>query len=132
MTDAPRSNASSGDMPPEQFRAAAHKAADWVADYLADMERYPVLAQTEPGAIRRRLPSRPPQQGERMETILADFESTIVPGITHWNHPGFFAYFAITGSGPGIIGELLMAALNVNGMLWKTSPAATELEDVSL
>ncbi|HEX4841908.1 MAG TPA: pyridoxal-dependent decarboxylase [bacterium] len=132
MKDASRSRAPSGDMPPEQFRAAAHKAADWVADYLAEMERYPVLAQTVPGAIRRRLPSRPPQQGERMETILADFESTIVPGITHWNHPGFLAYFAITGSGPGIIGELLMAALNVNGMLWKTSPAATELEDVTL
>lgn len=121
-----------GDMSPEEFRAAAHQAVEWVADYLGHPERYPVLAKTPPGAIQAMLPALPPQSGERMARILEEFDSTILPGITHWNHPGFFAYFGITGSGPGIIGELLIAALNVNGMLWKTSPAATELEDVTL
>lgn len=121
-----------GDMSPEEFRTFGHQAVDWVADYLAGVGDFPVLARTEPGAIRRRLPATPPRSGEPMQAILADFQSTVVPGITHWNHPAFFAYFAITGSGPGILGELLTAALNVNGMLWKTSPAATELEEVVL
>jgi aromatic-L-amino-acid decarboxylase len=116
-------------MPPEEFRRFGHQAVDWVADYLAGVGRYPVLARTEPGAIRSALPVAPPRGPESMEAILADFQSTVVPGITHWNHPAFFAYFAITGSGPGILGELLASALNVNGMLWKTSPAATELEE---
>lgn len=132
MTDRSHAGALLGDMNPEEFRASAHRAVDWVVNYLTDTARYPVLAKTVPGAIREQLPSQPPKTGERMEAILADFESAIMPGITHWNHPGFFAYFAITGSAPGIIGELLSAALNVNGMLWKTSPAATELEEVTL
>ncbi len=121
-----------GDMSPDEFRMSGLRVVEWIAEYLAHMERYPVLATTKPGAIRRALPPSPPRQGESMDGILADFESTILPGVTHWNHPGFFAYFAITGSGPGILGELLTAALNVNGMLWKTSPAATELEEVTL
>ncbi len=121
-----------GDMSPEEFRKFGYRAVDWVADYLARVGQYPVLARTEPGAIRRSLPASPPNDPEPMDTILADFQSRILPGITHWNHPAFFAYFAITGSGPGILGELLAAALNVNGMLWKTSPAATELEEVTL
>lgn len=121
-----------GDMPTEEFEEYGRRAVEWVAEYLAHPERYPVLAQVEPGALRGSLPATPPRAGESMEAILTDFDRTIVPGITHWNHPSFFAYFAITGSGPGILGELLAAALNVNGMLWKTSPAATELEEVAL
>jgi aromatic-L-amino-acid decarboxylase len=119
-----------GDMPEAEFIEHGRRAVEWVAMYLAHPDRYPVLAQIAPGAIRGALPDNPPRMGEGMEAIIADFERTIIPGITHWNHPSFFAYFAITGSAPGILGELLSAALNVNGMLWKTSPAATELEEV--
>jgi aromatic-L-amino-acid/L-tryptophan decarboxylase len=119
-------------MDPEAFRRYAHDAVDWIADYLAHPGRYPVQREIEPGTIRSGLPPSPPEAPEPMDAILADFERVIVPGVTHWNHPGFFAYFAITASGPGIIGELLAAALNVNAMLWRTAPAATELEDVTL
>ncbi len=121
-----------GDMPADEFRQAGYQIVDWIADYLAHPERYPVLAQVEPGDIQGRLPLHPPDKPELMAPILADIERLIVPGITHWNHPAFFAYFSITGSGPGILGELLTAALNVNAMLWRTSPAATELEEVVL
>jgi len=127
-----RSEPAFGDMGPDEFRAYGTTVVEWIASYLGEVDRYPVLAKTKPGAIRRALPAAPPAHGEPMEAILKDFETTILPGVTHWNHPGFFAYFAITGSGPGILGELLTAALNVNGMLWKTSPAATELEEITL
>ena len=121
-----------GDMDPEAFRREAHRLADWIADYLADPERYPVLSRVAPGDIVRALPSDAPEQGESFDRIFEDFERVILPGITHWNHPGFFAYFAITGSAPGILAEFLSAALNVQAMLWRTSPAATELEEVTL
>lgn len=121
-----------GDMTAEDFRRYGHRLIEWIADYLEEIERYPVLARVRPGEIRSRLPRRPPLTPEPMDAILEDFETVILPGITHWNHPGFLAYFAITGSEPGILGELLSAALNVNAMLWKTSPAATELEEVVL
>src|SRR5687767_7989683 len=121
-----------GDMDPEAFRREAHRVADWVADYLAAPDRFPVLSNVLPGDIRRALPEQAPQAGENFDTIFADFERIIIPGITHWNHPGFFAYFAITGSGPGVLAEFLSAALNVQAMLWRTSPAATELEEVTL
>jgi aromatic-L-amino-acid decarboxylase len=121
-----------GDMDPEAFRRDAHRLADWIADYLADPARYPVLAQVEPGDVRDQLPATAPAHGESFDTIFADFERVILPAITHWNHPSFFAYFAITGSGPGILGEFLSAALNQQAMLWRTSPAATELEEVTL
>lgn len=124
--------APAGDMSPAEFRAAGHRLIDWIADYLENTDRYPVLPQLTPGTIRRQLPTQPPEQAEPLDTILADFEGKILPGVTHWNHPAFFAYFAITGSGPGILGELLSAALNVNSMLWKTCPAANELEEVVL
>jgi aromatic-L-amino-acid decarboxylase len=117
------------DMSPEEFRQWGHTFVDWIAEYLAHPERYPVLAQVRPGSIRSRLPTNPPQTGESVEAMLHDIEQIIVPGITHWNHPAFFAYFAVTGSGPGILGELMSAAFNVNGMLWRTSPAFTELEE---
>lgn len=121
-----------GDMDPSAFREAGHRVVDWIADYLEHVERYPVLAQVQPGDIRKALPAQAPETGENFDRLFADFERIIVPGITHWNHPGFFAYFAITGSGPGILGEMLSAALNAQGMLWRTSPAVTELEEVAL
>lgn len=115
-----------------EFRAAGHRLVDWIADYLEHAERYPVLAQVAPGDIRRALPTEAPEQGEPFDALFADFERTIVPGLTHWNHPGFLAYFSITGSGPGVLAEFLSAALNQQAMLWRTSPAATELEAVTL
>ena len=121
-----------GDMDPESFRHEAHRLADWIADYLASSSRYPVLANVSPGQVRAQLPAEAPAAGETFDAVFADFERIILPGITHWNHPGFFAYFAITGSGPGILGEFLSAALNQQAMLWRTSPAATELEAVTL
>jgi aromatic-L-amino-acid decarboxylase len=130
--DTAQQSASTGDMDPEEFRAYAHQVVDWIADYLTNVESYPVFAQTAPGDICRALPAHPPAEPESMESILADFERVIMPGITHWNAPGFLAYFSNTGSGPGILGEVLSAALNVNAMLWRTSPAATELEQVTL
>jgi len=119
-------------MSPEEFRQHGHHIVDWIADYLAHPERYPVLPKVDPGAITDALPSAGPEQGQPMESILKDFEARIVPAITHWNNPGFMAYFACTATGPGILGEMLAAALNANGMLWKTSPAVTELEQVTL
>jgi aromatic-L-amino-acid/L-tryptophan decarboxylase len=130
VTDGPFQG--SGDMDPEEFRRHAHRLADWIADYLADPGRFPVLSQVRPGDVARALPSDPPRDGESFDRIFADFERVLLPGITHWNHPGFFAYFAITGSAPGILAEFLSAALNVQAMLWRTSPAATELEEVAL
>jgi aromatic-L-amino-acid/L-tryptophan decarboxylase len=119
-------------MDPEAFRREAHRVADWIADYLAHSGRYPVLARVEPGAIAAALPADAPLAGESFDAIFSDFERVLLPGITHWNHPGFFAYFAITGSAPGILAEFLSAALNVQAMLWRTSPAATELEEITL
>jgi aromatic-L-amino-acid decarboxylase len=119
-------------MDPEAFRRDAHRLADWSADYLTTSSQYPVLARVTPGQIRDRLPAEAPASGESFDAIFSDFERILVPGLTHWNHPGFFAYFAITGSGPGILGEFLSAALNQQAMLWRTSPAATELEQVTL
>ncbi|HJR59130.1 MAG TPA: aminotransferase class I/II-fold pyridoxal phosphate-dependent enzyme [Vicinamibacterales bacterium] len=121
-----------GDMDPEAFRHEAHRLADWIADYLAGSAGYPVLARVGPGDIARQLPLEAPPRGESFDAIFADFEKIILPGITHWNHPGFFAYFAITASGPGILAEFLSAALNQQAMLWRTSPSATELEEVTL
>ena len=124
--------ASPGDVDPAEFNAAAHRLVDWATAYLEGSERYPVLSTVRPGEIRDSLPARPPEHAEPLGRILDDVERLILPGVTHWNHPGFFAYFAITGSMPGILAELLTATLNVNGMLWRTSPSATELEQLSL
>ena len=121
-----------GDMDADTFRRHGHHLVEWVADYLSHSARYPVLSRVQPGDVRRALPEVAPAEGEAFDEILADFERVILPGVTHWNHPGFFAYFAITGSAPGVLAELLTAALNVQAMVWKTSPAATELEEVAL
>lgn len=115
-----------------EFVAAVDRVARWMVDYFDRPGEYPVLSRVSPGEIRASLPPDPPPQGRALNDILDDFDSKIVPGITHWNHPSFFAYFSISGSYPGILGELLSAALNVNGMLWRTSPALTELETLSL
>jgi aromatic-L-amino-acid decarboxylase len=118
-----------GDLPPDQFRSAMHRAADLIADYLERVGDYPVLPPVSPGDVGRALPAAPPEQPEPVDRLLDDYRQLIEPNVTHWNHPGFLAYFAISGSGPGILGEALAAGLNVNAMLWRTSPAAVELEE---
>ena len=120
------------DMNPKEFRLAADQVAQRIAKYLQEPERWRVLPAITPGAIREALPQAPPAEGEPFDRILADFDRLIMPGTTHWNHPGFMAYFAVTGSAPGILAEALIAMLNVNAMLWRTGPAATELEEVTL
>jgi aromatic-L-amino-acid decarboxylase len=114
-----------------ELRAALERASDWVVRYLDTVGERPVLAQVEPGAIRAALPAAAPELGEPLAALLDGFESAVLPGITHWNHPRFFAYFGISSSAPGILAELLIATLNVNGMLWRTSPAATEIEELA-
>jgi aromatic-L-amino-acid decarboxylase len=111
-----------------QFRDDLERAADWVENYRRRVASLPVAAQVEPGQIRGRLPEAPPEQGEPFEAMLRDLDDVILPGITHWNHPRFFAWFGNTGSEPGILAELLVASLNVNAMTWLAAPAATELE----
>ena len=119
-------------MQPEEFRKYGHEVVDWIADYLQHPELYPVLPQVKPGALVDALPARAPETGEPMDAILAGFREQILPATTHWNHPGFHAFFSVTATPPGILAEMLIAALNVNGMLWKSSPAAAELEQVTL
>ncbi len=121
-----------GDMPPEEFRAYGHEVIDWIANYLADPTKNPILSRSTPGDIRNSLSAAAPESPTPFDEIFDDFRQKIVPGMTHWNHPGFFAYFGISGAGPGVLAEALTAALNVNAMLWRTSPAATELEELSL
>jgi len=116
----------------DAFRSEGHRLIDWIARYLANPEPFPVVSRVRPGELRVALPARAPARPEPLAESLADFERLILPAVTHWNHPGFFAYFANSSTPPAILGELLAAALNVNGMLWKTSPAATELEGVVL
>jgi aromatic-L-amino-acid decarboxylase len=117
-------------MDAEGFRKFGYQVVDWVADYLYRSEQYPVLSQVSPGEIRGKLPQTPPPQGEPMDRILEDFKRIIIPGITHWNHPRFFAYFQANNSGPSVLAELISAGLGINAMVWLTSPAATELEEL--
>jgi len=112
----------------DEFRRHAHAFVDWMADYLARVETFPVRAQVAPGQVASALPPSPPEQGEPMESIFADFIATILPGITHWQHPSFFAYFPANSSPPSVLAEMLTATLGAQCMLWQTSPAATELE----
>ena len=132
MSGADAASRAAGDLPRAEFEEAARRALAWIAEYLEHPERHPVLSRVAPGEIRAALPASPPERGEPLASMLDDFDRVILPGITHWNHPGNFAYFSISSSAPGILGELLAAALDVNGMLWRTSPAATELEQLSL
>jgi aromatic-L-amino-acid decarboxylase len=128
----PNFSPETGDIPPDEFRRVGHEVVDWIARYLEGVGELPVLAPVRPGEVAARLPASPPQGPEGWDDILRDFQEVIVPGTTHWNHPAFFAYFSITGSGPGIVGEMLAAALNTNAMLWRTGPAQTELEERTL
>jgi aromatic-L-amino-acid decarboxylase len=114
------------------FRDDGAAALEWAASYLERVRELPVLAQVEPGEIRRALPDEPPERAEPFAAVLRDLDEVLLPGITHWQHPGFFAYFATTGSEPGILAELLAATLNVTQILWRASPAATELELVTM
>lgn len=120
------------DMPIEDFRKNGHQLVDWIADYIKDIEKYPPLSQVDPGDIFKKIPTSPPNKGEEIEKVLSDVDKILMDGITHWNHPGFMAYFNSTSSGPGILAELITAGLGINGMLWKTSPAFTELENAMM
>jgi aromatic-L-amino-acid decarboxylase len=115
-------------MTPDEFRRHGRAVIDWIADYMERVESYPVLSRVQPGEIRAGLPAEPPQQGEPFDAILADVGPLIMPGVTHWQSPNFFALFPANGSGPAILGDLLSSGLGVQGMLWATSPACTELE----
>src|SRR5229473_6032842 len=115
-------------MTPDDFRRHGHAVVDWIADYYARIESFPVLSRAEPGQIRASLPADPPVKGEPFPAILADMERLILPGVTHWQSPNFYAYFPSNASGPAILGDLLSSGLGVQGMLWATSPACTELE----
>ena len=121
-------SANSYHMSPEDFRRRGHALVDWIADYYSRIESFPVLSLVKPGEVRSQLPPHPPQKGEHFDTVLADVDRIILPGITHWQSPNFFAYFPANASGPGILGDLLSSGLGVQGMLWSTSPACTELE----
>jgi len=119
-------------MDKEVFRQFGYKFIDWVADYMTEVVKYPVMSQVKPGQIKERLPQQPPDKGEPIERIFDDFKEIIIPGITHWQHPCWFAYFPANNSPPSILGELLTAGLGVQCMIWQTSPVAAELEEVVL
>src|SRR4051794_1476714 len=112
----------------ERFLEDGRAALEWVADYLERVRDLPVLAQVEPGEVRSRLPAAPPEEPEPFSAVLRDLDEVLLPGITHWQHPRYFAYFAVTASPPGVLAELLAAALNPVAILWRTPPASTELE----
>ena len=115
-------------MSPAQFRRHGRQVIDWIADYYERIESFPVQSQVQPGELTSSLPARPPEQGEPFDALLDDLDTLILPGITHWQHPSFFAYFPANASGPAILGDLIASGLGIQGMLWATSPAATELE----
>jgi aromatic-L-amino-acid decarboxylase len=119
-------------MSPDEFRRYGHQLVEWIADYQAHPDRYPVLARVAPGDITRALPAEAPAAGESFDAILADIDRVLMPGVTHWNHPGFMAYFGISASAPGVFADFLSSALNQQAMLWRTSPVSTELEEVAL
>src|SRR5688500_14441599 len=119
-----------GDLPSAEFRARLHEVADWIADYRETIGTRRISPDEPPGAIASRLPASAPSAPDSLDAILEDFERIIVPGLVHWGHPSFFGYFGSTTTAPGILGEMICAALNVSAMTWRTSPAATELETV--
>ncbi|WP_406042785.1 pyridoxal-dependent decarboxylase [Micromonospora sp. NBC_00898] len=119
-------------MDPEEFRRAGYAVVDWIADYWTTLDRRPVTSQDAPGAVAAALPAGPTERGEPVEAVLADLDSLIAPRLTHWQHPGFFGYFPANTSGPSVLGDLVSSGLGVQGMLWATGPACTELETVML
>jgi aromatic-L-amino-acid decarboxylase len=118
-------------MTPEEFRRHGHRVVDWIADYQTRIASFPVLARVAPGEVRGRLPAEPPQEPEPFESVLRDLEQTILPGITHWQHPGFFAYFPSNRSLASVLGDFLSTGLGVIGLNWQASPALTELEQLT-
>jgi aromatic-L-amino-acid decarboxylase len=121
-----------GDMPAEEFRRYGREVIDWIADYFQRIEEFPVLSRIEPGWLKENLPSAPPEQGDDFSAVLSDVDKLILPAVTHWNHPNFHGLFSTSTSSVGIFGEMLAAAFDMKAMLWRTSPASTELEDVTL
>src|SRR5687767_8398640 len=117
-------------MSPEEFRRHGHAAIDWIADYWASLDDLPVLAQVAPGDVRRALPQAPPEQAEEFDALLADLDEMVVPGLTHWQHPRYFAYFPANSSPAAILGDLISSGIGAQGMIWATSPAVTEIEQV--
>jgi aromatic-L-amino-acid decarboxylase len=117
-------------MPADEFRKHGHAMVEWIARFMETAERHPVLARVSPGEVRAALPDSAPESAEPFEAIMADFDRILMPGMTHWNHPGFMAYFSITASAPGVLADFVASALNQQAMLWRTSPSATELEAV--
>ncbi len=115
-------------MTPDEFRARGREVIDWIADYMEHVEEYPVMSTVKPGDITAKLPDHPPRRGEPFDAVLADLDEVVLPGITHWQSPNFFGYFPANASGPAILGDLVSSGLGVQGMLWATSPAATEVE----
>ncbi len=124
----PNGVANSYHMSPAEFRTAGHALIDWIAEYYEQVETYPVLSQAKPGEVRSQLPPAPPEHGESFDAMMADVDRIIMPGVTHWQSPNFFAFFPANTSGPAILGDLLSSGLGVQGMIWATSPACTELE----
>lgn len=118
-----------GDMPLEEFKKHGHQLIDWIANYLDNIETYPPLAQIKPGEVKSKLSKTFPEKSDSLNNFLSDVDNIIMPGVTHWQHPNFMAYFASTACAPGILGELLSAAFNTNGMVWKSNPSSTELEE---
>lgn len=121
-----------GDISSEEFRKYGHKIVDWIAKYLEEIENFPVLSQNKPNELKNSLPLSAPERGEALDVILADFERLILPAVTHWNHPNFHGLFSTSSSAVGIFGEMLAAAFDMKAMLWRTAPASTELEQVTL
>src|SRR6185295_9847956 len=117
-------------MNPEEFRAAGHRLVDWIADYRTHVETLPVMARTEPGAIKKQLPATPPEAPESFDTIVRDLDRIVVPGLSHWQHPRFFGYFPSNGSLASVLGDYVSTGLGVLGLAWQSSPALTEIEEV--
>ena len=116
----------------DEFRAKGYEIINLIADYMQEVESYPVLSQIKPGELYSKLPSSPPQQGENFDAVVNDVKEHIIPGLTHWQSPNFFAYFPSNASGPSVLGDLLSSGFGIQGMLWSTSPACTELETLVL
>ena len=121
-----------GDIPPDEFRRYGYQIVDWIAEYCEKMEDLPVLSQIEPGWLKNNLPAAPPERGEDLDDVINDLDRLILPAVTHWNHPNFHGLFSTSGSSVGVFGEMLAAAFDMKAMLWRTAPASTELEDVTL
>ena len=127
--DVPCSSLADYRISPDEFRQLGHRVVDWVADYLETIEQRPVTSRVEPGWVRAQLPASPPERPEPWDQILADLDRIVLPGVTHWQHPGWFAYFPANSSGPSVLGDLVSSGLGVQGMLWSTSASVHRAGD---